>query len=211
MMLVGQKEGRVDYPPLDEIRSDDVYLMRQLALKHSDALSNLYERYGRLVYSIAYNSVGDQAVAEEIVQDVFTRLWQKADTYDASIAKVSTWLISITRYRAIDELRKGRIRPEKTSLSWQEVSQDSIPHSPGPEEEMETSLEQELVREALAALSPKEREVLALAYFSGYTQNKIAEYLRLPLGTVKTRVRTGMRKLRLVLSQDRVDDPLKAL
>ena len=93
-----------------------------LALHQTDALSALYDRYGRLVYSIAFNAIGDQAVAEEIAQDVFTQVWKKANTYDAGIAKVSTWLISITRNRTIDELRRGKIRPEKNSVSWADLS-----------------------------------------------------------------------------------------
>ncbi len=185
---------------------DDESLIRLLALNHADALSILYDRYGRLVYSIALNSIGDQAVAEEIVQDVFTRVWEKANTYDARIAKVSTWLISITRNRAIDELRKNKLRLEKTWVGWTEVFQNSYRYSPGPEEEMEVSWQQKFVREALETLPPNQREVLALAYFKGYSQSEIAEVLSIPLGTVKNRIRTAMQKLHLVLSQTMMVD-----
>jgi len=108
---------------------DDASLIQLIALNHTDALSALYDRYGRLVYSIAFNSIGDQGVAEDVVQDVFTQVWKKANTYDARIAKVSTWLISITRNRTIDEFRRGKIRPEKTSVSWEDISPRDNPQS----------------------------------------------------------------------------------
>jgi RNA polymerase sigma-70 factor (ECF subfamily) len=177
-----------------------------LALNQIDALSALYDRYGRLVYRIAFNSIGDQAIAEEVVQDVFTRVWEKANTYDSGIAKVSTWLISITRYRVIDELRRGKIRPEITSVSWADLSQKDIPQSPGPEEKMELSWRQSFIREALETISPDQREALALAYFKGYSHSEIAELLGVPLGTIKTRIRLAMQKLRLVLSQTMMEE-----
>jgi RNA polymerase sigma-70 factor (ECF subfamily) len=185
---------------------DDASLIQLLALNQPDALSDLYDRYGRLVYSIALNSIGDQAVAEEIVQDVFTRVWEKAKNYDPQIAKVSTWLISITRNRAIDELRKIKVRPEKNSVSWSEVSEREDSFSNGPEENYELNWQKKAMREALDTLSPNQREVLALAYFKGYSQSTIAEVLGIPLGTVKTRVRTAMQNIRLVLTQTMMED-----
>ena len=180
---------------------DDASLVHMLALNQMDALSALYNRYGRLVYSVAFNTIGDQAIAEEIVQDVFTRVWEKANTYDSGKAKVSTWLISITRNRTIDEIRRGKTRPEKTSVSWADLSQRDNPQIPGPEEKMEHSWQQSFLREAFETISPDQREALALAYFNGYSQSEIAELLGVPLGTIKTRIRLAMQKLRLVLSQ----------
>jgi RNA polymerase sigma-70 factor (ECF subfamily) len=179
---------------------DDKSLIWLLTLGQVDALSELYDRYSRMVYSIAFNLVGDGAVAEEIVQDVFMRVWEKAGTYDARIAKVSTWLTSIARHRAIDEFRKGNRRLDQTSLSWAELLPGAS-LGPGPEEETELLLQNKLVRQALNTLTPGERKALALAYFKGYSQSEIARYLDIPLGTVKTRIRTAMQKLRLVLSQ----------
>lgn len=185
---------------------DDASLMHMLALNQIDALSALYDRYGRLVYSIAFSSLGDQGAAEEIVQDVFTRVWEKAAIYDAGKGKLSTWLISITRNRTIDELRKGKIRPEKTSVSWADLWQTYNPQSPGPEEETDLSWQQRSIRGALETLPPDQREVLALAYFKGYTQSMIAELQGVPLGTIKTRIRLAMQKLRRVLSQPMMED-----
>jgi RNA polymerase sigma-70 factor (ECF subfamily) len=180
---------------------DDGSLIRMLIRGRVDALSELYDRYGRLVYNIAVNAVGDQGVAEEIVQDVFMRVWGKAYTYDAGIARVSTWLASITRHRVIDEFRKVMRRPDRTGLRWTEISANERLYGPGPEEQTEHSLQNKLVREALNTLSAGEREALYLAYFRAYSQSEIAAYLHIPLGTVKTRIRMGMQKLRLVLSQ----------
>ena len=170
---------------------DDPTLIKMLTLNRTEALGDLYDRYGRLIYSIAYNAIGDQAAAEEIVQDVFTRVWKSANSYDARIAKVSTWLISITRNRVIDEIRREKAHPERASVGWLELSQkdEDDPTSLKPEEETELSWRQRMVREALNNLSPHEREALALAYFKGYSQSKIAEVLGIPLGTVKTRIR----------------------
>lgn len=191
----------MDIPMSNDKKIDDVSLIRLLTLHQNDALGDLYDRYGRLMYSIAMNSVGDQVSAEEIVQDVFTHVWAKAKTYDPRIAKVSTWLVSITRNRAIDELRKRNVRPEKTNLSWEEISLKSYPFTQGSEEEA-VLLERKMnVREALDTLAPCQREVLALAYFRGYSQSKIAKVLAIPLGTVKTRMRLAKQKLRLVLSR----------
>ncbi|MGE5225094.1 MAG: RNA polymerase sigma factor [Omnitrophica WOR_2 bacterium] len=186
--------------------TDDVSLLRLLACNDGDALSDLYDRYGRLVYSVAINFVSDQAVAEEIVQDVFTRVWQKASTYDAGIARVSTWLMNITRNRAIDELRRLKGRPEKTSIGWEDVSRSGVPFNSEPEDETELSWQKKMVKEALGTLSPHERQLLALAYFEGYSQSEIADLLGVPLGTIKTHIRLAMHKLRLVLYSEVGDD-----
>ncbi len=194
------------FTTVDDTRVDDASLLQQLALNNKDALGELYDRYGRLVYSIAFNSMGDQAVAEEIVQDVFIRVWKNANSYDARIAKVSTWLTRITRNRVIDELRREKAHPERTNVGWFEVTERDDPNGLIPEEESELFRRQKLVREAIYSLSPNEREALALAYFKGYSQSKIAEVLGIPLGTAKTRIRLAMQKLRRTLSQSIMED-----
>ncbi len=105
--------------------------------------------------------MGDQAAAEEIVQDVFTRVWKNANSYDAKIAKVSTWVTSITRHRVFDELRKEKVHPERTSVGWVELSESDDPTSLIPEEETELTWRKKMVREALNTLSPNERDSLA--------------------------------------------------
>ncbi len=185
---------------------DDTALIQMLALKREEALSDLYDRYGRLVFSLAIRSIENSATAEEIVQDVFVQVWKKADTYDASIASVATWLASIARHRIIDELRRARAHPERNGVDLLEISEREDFASTRPEEDTELLWQQKQVREALKKLSPGEREALALAYFKGYSQTEIARLLGIPLGTIKTRIRSSMNKLRIVLSKTTVEE-----
>ncbi len=181
---------------------DDQTLIGLIIHARAEALSELYDRYGRLVYSLALNSVGNPATAEEITQDVFLRVWQRARQYRADRAKVSTWLTSITRNRAIDQLRRRGSRPERHSVGWAEVAPGAEPAANGPEGAVSLALERERVRAAVALLPPEQQQVLALAYFQGLSQSQIAEATGKPLGTVKTRVRLGMQKLREMLQEE---------
>jgi RNA polymerase sigma-70 factor (ECF subfamily) len=189
---------------LDYSTLDDETLLQLIVQARAEALGELYDRYGRLVFSLALNSVGNPAAAEEITQDVFLRVWQHAWQYRAGRAKVSTWLTSITRHRAIDQLRRRGSRPEQHSVAWAEVVPDAEPTINGPEQAAALAMERERVRAAIARLSEEQKQVLALAYFQGLTHSQIAEALVLPLGTVKTRIRLGMQKLREMLKADQV-------
>lgn len=195
---------------MDLTSADDASILRLIAHRNSEALGILYDRYGRLVYSIALNTINNTETAEEIAQDVFTRVWEKAVSYNPEQAKVSTWLMTITRNRAIDELRRLKNRPELTSVEWAEtiLVTDSKDH--GPEAAAEMHWQQKSVREAVNALPREQRQVLALAFYKGYSHSEIAEALGEPLGTVKTRLRQAMIRLRQVLSaqvmEDTVDD-----
>lgn len=191
---------RVAGSAIDYTGLDDASLISLIARSQADALSELYDRYSRLVYSLALNAVGDGATAEEITLDTFERVWESAASYRAERAKVSTWLTSIARYRAIDELRRRSVRPEQHSVGWADLAPSAEPRSGGVDEVAERDIEREQVRAAVAALPKEQRDVLALAYFRGYTQREIADLLGQPLGTVKTRVRLGMEKLRALLS-----------
>lgn len=172
--------------------------MIQIAQGDEAALGELYDRYGRLIFSVALNVVGDRASAEEITLDVFTRAWQKAGTYDSRKAKVVTWLTRMARNRAIDVLRREDVRPSKYSISWAETTVDPIGDD-NPETAAHLSLEAERIRVAVATLPETQQEVLALAYFKGYSHSEIATALDLPLGTVKGRLRSSMITLRLIL------------
>jgi len=181
----------------------DDALIRLVALRRSDALSALYDRYSRLVFSLALHVVGDRETAEEITQDVFYRVWENAATYRSDQAKLTTWMTSITRYRAIDILRKRKIRPERDSLDWEDVELEL--NSGGldsPEELTDLALQQHRVRVAIANLPPDQQDVLALAYFQGLSHSQIAERLGQPLGTVKTRIRLAMQRLRDLLKDE---------
>ena len=185
---------------------DDTELISLIAHARPEALGALYDRYGRLVFSLAFHTLGDQAQAEEITQDVFFRIWEKASTYRPEEAKVSTWLTSITRHRAIDVLRQRGVRPGLENTDWSETQLMVIPDgADSPEEVAERALQQELVRRAVALLPVEQSRVLALAYFQGLTHSQIAAVCGEPLGTVKTRIRLAMQKLREILVDEDLD------
>jgi len=174
----------------------DETLIRQIVQRRPEALSELYDRYSRMVFGLAINTVGDAATAEEITQDVFVRVWERAGQYRADQAKVSTWLTSIARHRAIDQLRRLGVRPEGRSIGWADVSPQAEPSTDGPEQSVELAIQRQGIRAAVAQLSEEQKQVVAMAYFQSYSQTEIAEALSLPLGTVKTRIRLAMEKLR---------------
>ena len=183
----------------DYHKLDDEGLIQLIVQSCPEALSELYDRYGRMVFSLAVNTLGDAATAEEVTQDVFERVWERAGQYHAEQAKVSTWLTSIARHRAIDQLRRQGVRPEGQSVAWADLSPQAEPSTAGPEQAAVLSIRRERVRAAVAQLPEEQKQVLALAYFKGYSQTEIAESLSLPLGTVKTRIRLAMEKLRALL------------
>jgi RNA polymerase sigma-70 factor (ECF subfamily) len=172
--------------------------MQLIARAQTEALGELYDRYGRLVYSLALHTVGDTTTAEEVTQDVFFRVWEKAGTYRPEQAKVSTWLVSITRNRAIDMLRKRGIRPEGHSIGWEDQNDSTFlgTNSRSPEELADLEIQRQQIREAISRLPADQQRVLALAFFSGLSHSEIAARLGEPLGTVKTRIRMAMQKLR---------------
>jgi RNA polymerase sigma-70 factor, ECF subfamily len=167
----------------------------------SHAVGTLYDRYGHLVYTVAYNMVGDQGTAEEITQDVFIKVWEKASTYRPDMAKFSSWLISIARHCAIDELRRRGVRAEKNSVELPEEEGETgesglLPTLDGPEELVETAMQQENIQKVISTLPEDQGQVLRLAFFKGLSQSEIASQLGEPLGTVKSRIRLAMQKMR---------------
>lgn len=187
---------------MKEFKPDDASLIRLIAQAQADALNKLYDRYNRLVFSVALAIVGDRAVAEEATLDVFVQVWQRASTYRPDQAQVRTWLIAITRHHAIDILRMQKSRPEATVVNWDD---DSVPDGQaahGLEERVQLSIERERVRQLVSELPAEQREAVLLAFFRGYTQSQIAEVLKQPLGTIKTRIRLAMQKLKKLLEDD---------
>lgn len=187
---------------MDLKQFDDSSLLTLVAQREESALSELYDRYGRLVFSVAVNIIGDRQMAEEITLDVFMRVWEKFHTYHAERAKVSTWITRIARNRAIDTLRREEVRPLKSSIPWAEVAPEPKAGGSNPEAATHLAMEQQRVREAVAGLPDEQKEALALAFFKGYTHSEIAQFLGQPLGTVKGRIRAGMQRLRLLLRDD---------
>ncbi|TLN18816.1 sigma-70 family RNA polymerase sigma factor [bacterium] len=169
----------------------------------SQAIAALYDRYGRLVFSVAYHVTGDDNAAEEITQDVFLRVWNNAVSYDPQIARVNTWLVSITRNRAIDELRRRGARQPSLQLEWlDDLDQTLDQHPSDMQAPVERRLEDEALHNAIAALPIDQRKMVALAFFRGFSHQEIADQLGQPLGTVKSRIRLALQKLRNTLDEN---------
>lgn len=164
------------------------------------ALRALYERYGRMIYSVSYRVTTDAHLAEECTQDVFVRVWRRARDYEPSRASVSTWLFAIARNRAI-ELWRSRARrlahlETRTAEDLGTEARIVDESAPDPSEFIAAADEAVRVAKALAELPPEQLETLQLAYFEGLSHAEIAERLQLPLGTVKGRVRLALDRLR---------------
>ena len=159
----------------------------------AEAFAVLYDRHGRAAYSLAYRMMGERQAAEDLVQDAFLKVWRSATSYRAERGSVRTWLLSIVHNQGIDQLRSLASRRR-----MQEKIEASAPKSQPSEAYAQSwrNSQREQVREALKTLPPEQLKILELAYFSGYTHVQIAELLDVPLGTVKGRMRLGLKKIR---------------
>ena len=184
---------------------DDETLIRRIARSEPEALAELYDRYGRLVYSLALAITNDAGLSEEVSQDVFLQVWRKAGSYRPEAGRVLTWLSRIARNRAIDMLRRQNVRPEGSWISLDGLESLTAERA-GLEPFVLDSSSREQVRQALAALPPEQRTALALAYFRGLSQQEIAALLHQPLGTSKTRVRLALHQLRAFLAEEHSED-----
>jgi RNA polymerase sigma-70 factor (ECF subfamily) len=187
---------------VDYTRYNDEKLIVLISQQQDGALAQLYDRYSRLVFSLAFAMINDRATAEEITLDVFMRVWQKAESYRSDQAKVSTWLTHIARNHTIDVLRRRAVRLDQYATNWDDALSDDGPRESDPQESTEISLQREHIQAALAQLPQEQKQALELAYFNGYTQRQVAEVLKQPLGTIKTRIRLALRKLRDVLRDE---------
>lgn len=184
--------------PVSDARSrEDREALGRVAAGDADALGGLYDRYGRVAFGLAQAMLGDPEAAEEVVQDVFERVWREARSYRAERGSVRTWLLAIARNAAIDRYRRSAKRGRERPL-------EDDPERPDPEAEalLERAVRSERVRAALATLPPEQRSVIALSFYGGFAQSEIATRLRVPLGTVKGRARLGMAKLRDALADE---------
>jgi RNA polymerase sigma-70 factor, ECF subfamily len=186
-------------PPSAHIAAFDVdrAAVTRMARGDGSAVGELYDRHARAIYSLAVRMLSDAAEAEDVVQDVFTQAWRQAGRYDPLRAPVVGWLLVITRARALDRLRARRSRIAPAPLDV--MTSHPVDQSPGQEVQAIGNEEAERLRSALEALPDGQREAIELAYYKGLSQSDIAEKLEQPLGTVKTRIRAGLLKLRDVL------------
>jgi len=164
---------------------------------NTEGLTSLYDRHGRLVYSLALRIVRDAGDAEDVTQEVFVQAWRQAERFDTSRGSVAAWLLTVARARAIDLLRRRRVRPQLADAPANAESSDEAPRQ---DVRLEWAERAGAVRTALESLPLVQRLTIELAFFEGLTHNEIAEQLEIPLGTVKTRVRQGLLRLRDLLA-----------
>ena len=172
---------------------DDRTLVARVAAGDGGALEALYERYGRSCYSLARRILVDEQLAQDAVQEVFLTVWRDASRFDAARGGFSSWLLSMTHHKAVDAVRREEnLRKRRTSDDTLEVREDD---SPAVDDAVWSLLRRQRVREVLKTLPEPQREALTLAYFGGYTQREISGITATPLGTVKTRMLAGMRRM----------------
>jgi RNA polymerase sigma-70 factor, ECF subfamily len=178
----------------DDARADIALIGRVIA-RDGRAIGELYDRHRRLLYGLILRILRNRSEAEEVLQEVFVQVWTRADTYNVELGAPVAWLVRIARNRAIDQIRSNSVRArtaEATPLP---------PPVETPEARAVMSEQQRAIARALDTLPLEQRELIEHAYFQGLTQSELAERFHLPLGTVKTRVRTGMMTLRRELQQ----------
>ena len=176
---------------------DDRGLVGRVVEGDGTALEALYGRYGRACYGLARRILADDQFAQDCVQEVFLTVWRDAGRFDASRGAFSSWLLSMTHHKAVDAVRREEnLRKRRTGADALETQESD---APPVDEEVWSGLRGDRVRSALQTLPDAQREALTLAYFGGYTQREIAGLTATPLGTVKTRMLAGMRRLRTSL------------
>jgi RNA polymerase sigma-70 factor, ECF subfamily len=174
-------------------RQDHV-LVEALAARDLTALSTLYDRYGRIAYTLAYRILGEPEAAEDVVQDAFMAAWRGAGTFKRERGNARSWLLSIVHHRAVDLLRRRTaFRPAPLEDAAEAAADIDTA------EEATKNVERKSVRDALQGLPEAQRRTIELAYFGGYTQSELADLMGVPLGTVKGRMRIGLQKMRRAL------------
>ena len=191
-------DGRVPKPvvvlPTGYEGLEDRALVARVTEGDGGALEALYARYGRACFGLARRILADEQFAQDVVQEVFLTVWRDASRFDPSRGGFSTWLLSMTHHKAVDSVRREEnLRKRRTSAEPLETRESDAPRV---EDAVWSLLRRERVREVLATLPDPQREALTLAYFGGYTQREIAGLTSTPLGTVKTRMLAGMRRMK---------------
>jgi RNA polymerase sigma-70 factor (ECF subfamily) len=176
----------------------DETLLRLVHRQDIQAYELLYDRHAQVVYNLITRIVRDTSVAEELLQEVFWQLWQKAGQYEGA-GLMAAWLYRMARNKALDHLRHLRTRPQAAPDELEMVERSPRLASGSAESEVEQSWRRQQVTQALESISSEQRLCLELAFFEGMSQREIAERTKTPLGTVKTRMRMGMEKLERIL------------
>jgi RNA polymerase sigma-70 factor (ECF subfamily) len=183
----------------------DLELLQRIASRDDSALASLYDRHSGLAYGMILRILRNPSDADDVLQETFVRVWTRADSYDSRLGSPAAWLIRIARNRAIDRLRARQVR--------QDISVEPDPgpegrprlpepaHRETPESVVEGAATSRALRAAMAQLPPEQRELIEAAFFEGYTHQELAARFKVPLGTVKTRIRTGLMRMRGRLEQ----------
>jgi RNA polymerase sigma-70 factor, ECF subfamily len=174
----------------------DEALLSLVASSDDQALAELYDRFGRVAYGLALRILRDEALAQDAVQEAFLAIWRSADRFLAERAKASTWILTLVHRRSVDLVRReDRRRGEPLKSAGEPAAPETV------EDEATLGFERRVVQEALSRLQPEQREALELGYYGGLTQSELAERLGLPLGTIKSRMFTGLSRLRELLAE----------
>lgn len=180
----------------------DSTLLLQIADNGELAFEQFYERYKRLVFSLALHILRDSNAAEEITLDVFNKVWLQASGYHSDRASVKTWLMTIARHAAIDQLRRRSSRHDQDQARWDVEALETLPSTDNVERNVADRERHQQVVSAIAQLPVEQQKVLALAYFNGSSHSEIAAKLNQPLGTIKSRIRNALLQLRETLNQE---------
>ena len=189
-------------PTPDE--TSDEAVLAAIQQRDDAALGELYDRYGRLAFSLAYRILGERGVAEDVVQDAFLSVWRRASSFQAGRGSARSWLMSIVHNAAIDR-RRGRYRREQSDVQLDDVDYRLATDAEETFAVVAEGIAAEQVRVALDELPSEQRQAIELAFFGGLTHQEIAERTATPLGTVKSRMRLGLRKLRTLLTEAMAD------
>jgi RNA polymerase sigma factor (sigma-70 family) len=196
--LRGRRSGRSQTSTRELAHLSDEAVLALIARADEQALSELYRRFGRLAYGLAFRILRDDALAQDAVQDAFLGVWRSAGRFMAERAKPSTWLLTLVHRRAVDLVRREERRRTEPLQPDSEAADSEAP------DEAELLNQRQTIREALRKLPPEQREAIELAYYGGYTQSELAERLGQPLGTIKSRMFTGLGRLREALEETAV-------
>jgi RNA polymerase sigma-70 factor (ECF subfamily) len=172
----------------------DIALIERIVARDAEAVGDLYDRHNRLLFGLILRILRDRSEAEEVLQEVFVLVWTRAETYNVALGSPAAWLVRVARNRAIDRLRANSVRLRAVESAPPPSASDS------PEAHATATEQQRIVARALESLPSDQRALIEDAYFLGMTQSELAAKFKLPLGTVKTRIRTGMQALRQQLS-----------
>ncbi len=189
-------------PAVSPDEPDDLQLLERIAGKDKDALNALYSRYMTPVYSLSLHMLKQPSLAEEVTQDVFLNIWLKAESFNSGRGNPRSWIMSVTHHRVVDVIRSRRRSNVMTDPEGYDTLERLPSSGPSVESQVSQRLDRERIERALDTLPDNQREVIELAYFEGYSQSEMADLLGQPLGTIKTRVRLAMQKMKAAMQED---------